>query len=56
MMVGEASCGKSSIIDGLKLAMGKLKNVPGYRNVEVFLILIINFKTVKLNPKSIRSH
>ena len=46
MMVGEASCGKSCIIEGLKLSMCKLKDVPGYRNVE----------TVKLNPKSIRSH
>jgi hypothetical protein len=34
-MVGEASCGKSCIIEGLKLAMCKLKNEPGYRNVEV---------------------
>ena len=35
MLVGEASCGKSCIIDGLKLAMSKFKDTANYNKVEV---------------------
>lgn len=43
MLVGEASCGKSCVINGLKIAMCKLKDEPGFNSVDTF----------KLNPKSI---
>ena len=37
MLVGEASCGKSCIVEGLKLAMCKLSEFPNYNKVEVLI-------------------
>ena len=37
MIVGEASCGKSCVIQGLKLALGLSKNEPGFCKVDVIL-------------------
>jgi ABC-type dipeptide/oligopeptide/nickel transport system ATPase component len=46
MVVGESTCGKSVIIETLKLAMSKLNGTGGFNRVS----------TNKLNPKSILSH
>jgi hypothetical protein len=46
MVVGESTCGKSVIIESLKLAMSKLNGTFGMYKVGVN----------KINPKSIRSH
>ena len=46
MMVGEAMCGKSVIIECLRKAMCKLNGTSDFNKVEIS----------KLNPKSIMSH
>jgi len=46
MVVGESTCGKSVIIESLKLAMSKLHGTSNFSKVS----------TNKLNPKSILSH
>lgn len=46
MVVGESTCGKTVIIESLKMAMSKLHGTNGMTKVS----------TNKINPKSIRSH